>query len=136
MVKQLTQKGNAQGDDARVIARDKQAHRRRLELRDKIQVQTHLNGLEQIAGDLLQIFKDLKKLQRGIDNDRRNKYEVQIKALSKAAEVKLAILRKALPDLRSLELVDPAGNNPLQTIADAMREVVNAVRGDDDEAGG
>lgn len=103
------------------------------DVRAKMSAVQYIRSIERIAEDLIQISDSLKRLKKGIDADRASKYHVQINALDKAARIKLSLLRKVLPDLKSLELSDPEGKNPLSPLADVMREAIEKARSVIDE---
>lgn len=113
--------------------RDAMRTRRMEEIRAKISGTQLIQNIEKLCVDLISIYNQLKILKRGTDEPVAAKYRLMIAALTKAADIKLSLLKKVLPDLKQLEITDPDGKNPLTTLADAMKQAIAAARGDDED---
>jgi len=121
---------------AKLPKRDDRTHaqRRRAEAQDALRLK--FKGVQHITN----IFKDAKKLEAleatvsKAKSTKENpnatataiaKADCQTRILKVKLDTSFRCLKFVLPELKSLELTDPNGNNPLGTLAAALQEAVS-----------
>lgn len=124
---------------AKTRAQENRAKRKE-ELRDKFKVVEYIRQLEEIATEYDQVSKAMdvavtqkKKLTKK-DAEQLQARHHQIEALKFKIEVmrhkqdlNFRRLKFVLPELRSVELTDPQGKNPLGELADAFKEALSGL---------
>lgn len=107
---------------------------RQEELRKKFQGVEYISQIERDYKELADLSEGVKKAKATKSNPLMVS-DVIAKADSRAKIIKIKMdtnfrrLKFILPELKSMELTDPNGNNPLDTLGNALVEAVNKLNG-------
>jgi hypothetical protein len=103
-------------------ARDNRRQDRADELRMLLQGQEYLRQLEAITSELVKMGNKLRRLQNKnvVDSITVSAVKARVQILKLRADINFRRLAKVLPDLRSIELTDVEGNNPLKALVTAI----------------
>jgi len=103
-------------------ARDNRRQDRQDDLRELLKGMEYIRELEAISKELTKMGNKLRRLQAtgGADSTLVSVAKTRIQVLKLRADINFRRLAKVLPDLRALELTDAEGNNPLQSLMDAI----------------
>jgi len=83
------------------------------DLRNRIANTKLMNDVEALLKDVANINKLLNSRKRkNITTEEKNFFSIKLDALKISINIKFKLLAKVLPDLKSVELSDPNGNNP------------------------
>jgi len=91
------------------------------ELRAKLQADEYLRQWEDAQKKLTRVADALRKNRSRYVAEEVAAARAEIAALQATIDLNAKRLNKVLPDLKSVELTDPQGENPLATLAAAMQ---------------
>lgn len=90
------------------------------ELREKLKAVEYLRQWEDAQKRLVKLSDELRKNRSSYVAEEVASVRAEIAATQAIIDLNAKRLNKLLPDLKSTELTDPTGTNPLQVLADAM----------------
>lgn len=95
-------------------------------LREKLQGHVYLQQIEKSRKDLDALSMRLHKERATMTAVEVTAARARIKAIEAVVNLNFRRLAKVLPDLKSLEISDPDGKNPLDALAAALGRAVGA----------
>lgn len=126
---------------SRVATKAERQRLRREELRDKFKADEYIRQLDIAAAQYDELLAAMdvavtrKKRLTKKDVEQLNATNQQIEALKfkmdvlkQKCDLNFRRLKFVVPELRSIEMTDPEGKNPLGSLADALRDAVSGSR--------
>ena len=147
-----TKKTNRTEKSKTTVRKPKPDHRTRVQkikqatadsIREKLKATTYLNQLSDAAEEYIDIIDNIADLKakrlsaksaaKLIQIDSQIKiYDLQIKALKGLVDLNLRRLKFVLPELKSVELKDPDGNNPFAQLGNTIAMLTQGISNPDD----